>query len=214
VTASERYVPALGLRSLTRFYDPVVAATTRERTFKARLLDQLDPQPGQRILDLACGTGTFARAIAERQPEATVVGVDGDPEMLARARAKAPRIQFDEALAQELPYEDGSFDSVATSLFFHHLSRDAKQAALREVARVLKPGGELHVADWGPPGDPLMAALFMGIRLLDGMEPTRDNAKGALPGLFEEAGLHDVRALGRMRTVFGSLAFLCARKPT
>src|SRR5215212_2848902 len=148
MSAAERYVPALGLKSLTRFYDPVVATTTRERTFKARLLDQLDPQPGQRILDLACGTGTFALSIAEREPEATVVGVDGDPEMLARARAKAPAIQFDEALAQELPYEDASFDAVVTSLFLHHLTRDLKEAALREVARVLRPGGQLHVADW------------------------------------------------------------------
>jgi ubiquinone/menaquinone biosynthesis C-methylase UbiE len=206
------YVPALGRKSLTRFYDPVVAATTRERTFKARLLEQLDPRPGRRILDLACGTGTLARDIHDRG--ATVVGVDGDPEMLARARAKAPGVQFDEALAQELPYEDGSFDAVVTSLFLHHLTHDLKQAALDEVARVLRPGGELHVADWGPPGDPLMATLFMGIRLLDGMEPTRDNAQGRLPELFRDAGLGDVRERGRLRTMFGSLAFYWAAKPS
>jgi ubiquinone/menaquinone biosynthesis C-methylase UbiE len=205
---SERYVPALGLRSLTRFYDPVVAWTTRERAFKARLLDQVDPRPGQRILDLACGTGTFAAALAERG--ATVIGVDGDAEMLARARAKAPQLQFDEALAQELPYEDAAFDAVTTSLFLHHLTRDMKLAALREVARVLKPGGEFHVADWGPPGDPLMATVFMGIRLLDGLEPTRDNAKGALPELFEAAGLTGVAERGGMRTAFGRLAFYSA----
>jgi ubiquinone/menaquinone biosynthesis C-methylase UbiE len=205
---SERYVPALGLRSLTRFYDPVVARTTRERAFKARLLDQVDPRPGRRILDLACGTGTFAAALAGRG--ATVVGVDGDAEMLARARAKAPGVQFDEALAHELPYEDGAFDAVTTSLFLHHLTRDMKLAALREVARVLRPGGELHVADWGPPGDPLMAAAFLSIRLLDGMEPTRDNAKGALPELFEAAGLTDVAERGGMRTAFGRLAFYSA----
>jgi SAM-dependent methyltransferase len=213
VSAAERYVPALGLRGLTRFYDPVVALTTRERTFKARLLDQLDPQPGQRILDLACGTGTFARAVTARQPKATVVGVDGDPQMLGRAHARAPGIQFDEALAQDLPYPDESFDAVVTSLFLHHLTSDLKRAALKETTRVLKPGATFHVADWGPPADPLMAALFMGVRLLDGMEPTRDNATGALPRLFEAAGLTGVRELGRMRTMFGTLTFLWARKP-
>lgn len=207
---SERYVPALGIRTLTRFYDPVVAATTRERAFKARLLDQLAPQPGQRILDLACGTGTFAMAVVELEPDATVVGVDGDPDMLARARAKAPGITFDEALAQELPYDDGSFDAVTTSLFLHHLTRDLKLAALGEVVRVLRPGGEFHVADWGPPGDPLMALLFMAIRLLDGMDPTRDNAEGRLPELFEAAGLTEVRERGGMRTAFGRLAFYSA----
>jgi ubiquinone/menaquinone biosynthesis C-methylase UbiE len=209
VSAAGRYVPALGLKSLTRFYDPVVAATTRERKFKARLLDQLDPRRGRRILDLACGTGTLAAAIADRG--ASAVGVDGDPEMLARARAKAPGVQFDEALAEQLPYEDGSFDAVVTSLFLHHLARGAKLAALREAVRVLKPGGELHVADWGPPQDPLMAVAFTGIRLLDGFEPTRDNAQGRLPELFRQAGFAEVRERGRMRTMFGSLAFLWAR---
>jgi ubiquinone/menaquinone biosynthesis C-methylase UbiE len=212
VSAAERYVPALGLRGLTRFYDPVVALTTRERSFKARLLDQLDPQQGQRILDLACGTGTFVRAIAERQPGATVVGVDGDPEMLDRARAKAPGLEFDEALAQQLPYPDRSFDAVVTSLFLHHLTSDLKQAALNEVARVLKPGGAFHVADWGPPGDRLMATLFLGVRLLDGMGPTRDNATGALPKLFEAAGLGGVEERGSMRTAFGRLVFHSARR--
>ena len=205
-----RYVPALGLRSLTRFYDPVIAATTRERTFKARLLDQLGPGAGQRILDLACGTGTLARAIAEREPEAEVVGVDGDAEMLARARAKAPNVHFDEAMAQELPYDDASFDAVVTSLFLHHLTRDSKLAALAEVARVLRPGGELHVADWGPPSDPLMALAFTGIRLLDGFEPTRDNARGELPAIIESAGLTDARERGCLRTMFGTLAFYSA----
>jgi ubiquinone/menaquinone biosynthesis C-methylase UbiE len=212
--SAERYVPALGLRSLTRFYDPVIAATTRERAFKARLVDQLDPKPGTRVLDLACGTGTLALAIAEREPAAAVVGVDGDDEMLARARAKSSgagvAIDFDEAMAQDLPYEDASFDAVVTSLFLHHLERDQKRAVLAEVARVLRPGGAFHVADWGPPGDPLMAVLFMGIRLLDGIEPTRDNAAGRLPQLFEEAGLTGARERGAMRTVFGRLAFYSA----
>jgi ubiquinone/menaquinone biosynthesis C-methylase UbiE len=205
-----RYVPALGLRSLTRFYDPVVAATTRERTFKARLLDQLAPRAGQRILDLACGTGTLALAIADREPRAEVVGVDGDAEMLARARTKAPGLRFDQAMAQDLPYDDGSFDAVVTSLFLHHLTRDQKLEALAEVARVLRRDGELHVADWGRPSDPLMAIAFTGIRLLDGFEPTRDNARGELPAIFEAVGLANARERGALRTMFGTLAFYSA----
>jgi hypothetical protein len=67
------------------------------------------------------------------------------------------------------------------------------------------------VADWGPPQDPLMAVAFTGVRLLDGMEPTRDNAQGRLPELFREAGFDDVQERGRLRTMFGSLAFYSAR---
>ena len=59
------YIPALRIRALTRFYDPVVALTTREREFKQRLIDQLGPAPGQRILDLGCGTGTLALLVKE-----------------------------------------------------------------------------------------------------------------------------------------------------
>jgi SAM-dependent methyltransferase len=130
--------------------------------------------------------------------------------MLARARAKAPGLRFDEAMAQELPYEDGSFDAVVTSLFLHHLTRDAKQAVLGEVVRVLRPGGELQIADWGRPSDPLMAVAFTGIRLLDGFEPTRDNVRGELPAIIEGAGLSDARERGRLRTMFGTLAFYSA----
>jgi ubiquinone/menaquinone biosynthesis C-methylase UbiE len=213
---TDSYVPALGLRSLTRFYDPVIAATMREETFKRRLLDQLDPQPGQRILDLGCGTGTLAVLVKERQPSAVVFGVDADGEMLSRAMRKADKagaaITFEQAFAQTLPHPDESFDAVVSSLFFHHIDRPVKDETVTEIARVLVPGGELHVADWGPPSDPVMATMFMGIRLLDGIGPTADNAHGRLPSVFESAGLVDARERGRMRTMFGSLSFYSARK--
>src|SRR5205823_11117127 len=101
-------------------------------------------------------------------------------------------IEFREALADDLPFEDGSFDRVVSSLVFHHLPREVKERSAAEIARVLRPGGELHVADWGP-GDPLMRLAFFTTQLLDGFERTEDNIKGRLPGIFEAAGLHDVR---------------------
>ena len=75
------------------------------------------------------------------------------------------------------------------------------------------PGGSLHVADWGPPSDPLMRLLFTGIRILDGFEPTRDNAAGALPAIFGSAGLESGGEPARLRTMFGSLAFYASRRP-
>ncbi len=211
--SGSRYIPALRIRALTRFYDPVVAVTTRERLFKRRLLEQLAPAPGQRILDLGCGTGTLALRIKEAEPGAEVRGIDADPEMLARASAKAGAsdIGFDRGMADELPYADGSFDRVASTLFFHHLSTDVKRAVAAEVARVLTPGGELHVADWGPASDPLMSVLGLGIRALDGFEPTSDNFGGRLPRIFAAAGLVNVKATDRIRTAFGTLVFYEAR---
>ena len=85
-----------------------------------------------------------------------------------------------------------------SSLFFHHLRDTEKERTLSEVCRVLPPGGELHVADWGAQPDRLMSALSLSIRTLDGREPTRANFEGELPAMFERAGLGAVRVQGRL----------------
>jgi ubiquinone/menaquinone biosynthesis C-methylase UbiE len=215
--AADRYVPALGLRALTGLYDPVVRLTTREGTFKSRLIDQAGLQPGERVLDLGCGTGTLAIQAKLGQPSATIVGLDGDPEVLRRARRKAAEagveVELDEGYSTELPYADASFDVVLSTLFFHHLTSSDKRRTATEVLRVLRPGGRLHVADWGRPADAAMRVLSTSIRLLDGFEQTRDNLAGGLPRIFGDAGLIGAAEAGRMRTAFGTLAFYRAERP-
>jgi SAM-dependent methyltransferase len=218
ITALDRsYVPALRLRALTRFYDPIVGLTTRESLFKRRVLEQASPAPGDRILDLGCGTGTLAILIKQAEPGAEMLGLDADPEMLAQARAKAgaegAEISFDEGFSDQLPYEDESIDAVVSTLFFHHLTPAVKRETASEIRRVLRPGGELHVADWGRPSNPLMRGLSLGIRLLDGFEPTRENLRGALPQIFEEAGLAAVGQPGQLQTVLGTMALYRAQRP-
>jgi ubiquinone/menaquinone biosynthesis C-methylase UbiE len=215
--ATDRYVPALGLRALTGLYDPVVRLTTRERAFKSRLLQQAALRPGDRVLDLGCGTGTLAVEAKRLEPDSAVVGLDGDPEVLRRARRKAAdarlELDFDEGYSTELPYPDGSFDVVLSTLFFHHLAGADKRRTAAEVFRVMRPLARLHVADWGRPADPAMRALSTSIRLLDGFEQTRDNLAGGLPAIFADAGLTEVAEVGRMSTAFGTLAFYQARRP-
>jgi ubiquinone/menaquinone biosynthesis C-methylase UbiE len=210
------YLPALRFPALTRFYDPLIRLTTRESLFKRRLVEQARSAPGQRVLDLGCGTGTLALLVKARQPAADVVGLDADPEMLDQARSKAEQagveLRLDEGFSTELPYPDSSFDRVLSTLFFHHLDLESKRRSAREIARVLDTGGELHVADWGRPSDPLMAAAFLGVRLFDGFENTRENARGALPSIFEQAGLVDAEQTDRLRTPFGTLALYRARR--
>lgn len=217
MTDKDRYIPALAYSWLTGLYDPVVRLTTRESVFKSALLDQADLQPGQRVLDLACGTATLTIAAKQRQPQAVVTGIDGDPAILAIARDKSARagtdIRFDQGLSNALPYADASFDSVICSLFFHHLGRDAKRATFAELHRVLKPGGFLHVADWGRPQNLLMRAAFVGIQLLDGFTTTRDNVNGLLPGYMRDAGFSPVDETGAYATVFGSMCLYRATRP-
>ena len=205
------FLPALRFDALTRFYDPVVAATTRERTFKRRLVDLAAPRRGERVLDVGCGTGTLAVEIAGRG--AAVSGVDADEAMLARARAKAPALDLRVAMAQDLPFPDDRFALVVSSLFFHHLRRDDKLAVFGELARVMRQGARLAIADWGAPRDPLMRVAAQGIRLLDGAEPTADNLAGRLPALLTQAGFAEVAERDAMRTAFGVMVLLTAGKP-
>ncbi len=211
------YVPALGFDRLTALYDPLVRLTTRETETKRRLLDQAALAPGERILDLGCGTGTLSIQAKRREPETDISGLDGDPSVLERARRKAEAggvaIRFDEALADRMPYPDGAFHKVLSSLFFHHLDREVKERTVREIARVLRPGGQRHVADWGPPRGLLGPALFLTVRLLDGFDTTADNARGRLPEVFAAGGLTRVRGRGRLQTPLGTLAFFSGERP-
>lgn len=198
-------------------FDTAVRVTARERVMKQSLLDQASVVAGDSVLDLGAGTGTLAIWLKQRCPEASVTGLDADPDVLARARRKAAdagsEIDFVEGISTELPFASDSFDVVLSSLFFHHLMPTEKRSTLAEVQRVLKPDGELHVADWGKAGDPLMAALSLSIRAFDGFEVTAENLRGALPSLFEQAGLENARERERLRTTLGTLALYSARKP-
>ena len=98
-----KYIYALKYPWLTRLYDPVVALTTRERFFRQEFLNSAQIRPGDRVLDLACGSGSFAVLLAKRFTETEVVGLDGDPEILNQARRKAREqnldLKFDEGMA-------------------------------------------------------------------------------------------------------------------
>ena len=210
--AERRYVTATGLPGLTRFYDSIVAVTMREGLFRGRLRRQVlaDLPAAGRIVDVGAGTGTFAIALAAAAPAAEVVAVDGDAEALALAEAKsgAGAVEWKRGLADELPLADESCDRAAMSLLLHHLDAPGKRAALAEARRVLRPGGRLHVADWGRPQDPLMRAGLFTLALADGFDGIRDHAAGRLPGFVEAAGFGPVHRHDRLRTAWGSLELL------
>lgn len=210
----ERYIPALRFRGLTRFYDPLLAVVLREQRWKTLLVDAAAPRPGMDLLDLGCGTGTLTVALAKAAPGASIVGLDADAEVLAGARAKAAaagvRVDFVVGRAEDPPFADESFDRIVSSLLFHHLTRDSKLHALTAARRLLRNGGELHLADWGRPGNALMRAASLPVQLLDGFATTRDNIRGLLPDFLREAGFDHVAETDRQPTVFGTLTILRA----
>lgn len=210
---SDKYIPALSHDWLTPLYDPLIRLFMREARFKHRLVGQAHVGDTARVLDVGCGTGTLAIMVKRAHPKAEVVGLDGDSKVLGIARAKAEKasvkIQLDQGMSYQLPYPDDSFDRVLSSMMLHHLTTDNKRRTLSEMFRVLRPSGELHVVDFGPPRTPYSRLVA---RVAAGMEEAAANIKGLLPGMFREAGFGQVEETGHFLTVAGALSFYRGRK--
>lgn len=162
---------------------------------------------GRRTLDVGCGTGAFAVALAERGGK--VWGVDVSPEMLVEAQEKETRARFKQAAAEALPFKDGWFERVVMRLSLHHLDRPR---ALREAARVLAPGGRLVVGTFEPDqfADYWLTRFFPSIAQIDGARfPEAATLKSELVGadfesvqterLTQSAVLSRAEALERIR---------------
>ena len=132
---------------------------------------------------------------------------------LARAKDGAEAVEWKQGLANALPLADGSCDRATMSLLLHHLDADGKRAALAEAHRVLRPGGSIHIADWGKPQDPLMRIGLFTLAIFDGFDGIRDHAAGRLPLFIEGAGFGEVCRHDRLRTPGGSLELLSATRP-
>jgi ubiquinone/menaquinone biosynthesis C-methylase UbiE len=123
------------------------------RDLRQKVVNLACIQPGETVLDVGCGTGTLAMEIQSRVGRAgRVTGVDPGTQQIARARSKVARrnmpIEFQIGVIEQLPFPDQTFDVVFSTLMMHHLPAPLKRQGLAEIARVLKPGGRLVIADF------------------------------------------------------------------
>jgi len=141
-----------------------VLSLGQDPRWRRALVAAIDARPGQRVLDVATGTGLVAFALA-RQRGCEVVGLDQSEEMLARARARlaaepslAGRVQFVHGEAERLPFADAAFDALTFTYLLRYV--DDRDATLRELARVVKPGGRIAMVEFAVPSSPALRAAW------------------------------------------------------
>ena len=154
-----------------------------------RLWPQVTIKPGSRVLDVGCGTGDDLIYLATHFKGLSLTGADGDPKVLSMAKNKAKKlglkIKFQVSLAERLPFKKHAFDVVWSSLMIHHLPTSIKLKALKEMRRVLKPGGQLYLIDFDLIKNRIIRDFYWLQTLL---EPVGDHFAGKLPEYLRAAG--------------------------
>lgn len=210
------YIPALKYHFLTPIYDWFIRLTMPELKVKNQLIQQAELQTGEKILDFGCGTATLTLLIEEQTTDCFIIGLDTDPQIMAIATKKISQNKSSITLTlydgETIPFSEATFDKVLSSWVFQHLTTSQKIAAFKEINRVLKPQGELHIADWGKAETKLMRFLFFVVQVFDNFYTTNDNVKGKLPQLIRKGGFQRVDIVGNQSTLFGTLSYFKALK--
>lgn len=213
---AREFTPAAGRLAGVGSYDLLIRIFTREEAWRPLLLGRISRQAGQRILEVGCGTGTLAAAVKAFQPAAEVTAVDPDGAVLNLARAKAAAagvsVDFRCGFLDQLDLSQGSFDTVYCSLVLHQVPPKVKVELIDGMISLLKPGGELHIADYARQRG-LMRVLFrLTVQLTDGVADTQPNADGCLEELLQDQRLQELSPDESVMTPSGRIALFSRKR--
>ena len=201
--SEKEFLPAAGHDLFLPLYDPIVRFLGFDRS-RQELISQGNIQPDHHMLDIGCGTGSFVVLLKRQFPAAHVIGLDPDPKALRRSQDKLARagvaVQLDRGFSDELPYEKQSFDRVFSSFMFHHLDGQQRKETLREVLRVLKPGGSFHLLDFT--ADEHGSHGFLN-RFIHTHAQMKDNTDQRLLQLMSSAGFKNPEKVKEDKMFFG-----------
>ncbi len=196
-----------------RFYDAVVKFMTlgQDRKLRQRTLELATLKPGDKVLDVGCGTGDLTIAASKQLGKGSqVYGIDAASEMIEVATGKAARagigVHFQVEAIEHLSFPDGAFDVVLSSLMMHHLPGDLKLRGMKEVYRVLKPGGRVFIVDGSQPST---SAPWLLKHLMSHM--VHGAGIEMLADVLKEAGFTQITS---GEVALGVIGFVSGYKPT
>lgn len=203
-------VAPAGWSIFTPFYDLIMKAWGFDYQYHQIIITLSGIKNSDCILDLGCGSGSLSTAIADYYSNCKITGIDPDPKILEMARKKSDKrsINFIQAVGENLPFADQSFDIAVSSLTFHHLPLFAKEKTISEVFRVLKKGGSFLVADFGIPQNLYWKTMLMSVGLFENYHYLKDNLEGKIPKLLETGKFK----IQKIDTTYHGVEFIRATK--
>lgn len=192
-----KYIPPVTWNFLTPFYDFFCWITGLGPKFKQKILNSVEIRSGDKIADIACGTGVFLKIAKRKYPHANFIGLDPDEKALSIAKNRLEKVglqvDLQKAFAEALPLETESVNVCFTTLALHHMPDRIKKKAIEEMHRILKKGGKIVVTDFGKSNSAVLRKLLSW----ENIEYLEGNLRGLIEEFMHQAGFKNIQKTGK-----------------